>query len=98
MQAQFIHRVGNGVVKPWFKGNGKIRPIKGDPENPPYIDHDPKEYISAGTVECFPLYSLLAAINVTTVDYLSLDVEGVEYKILKSIPFDKLTIKVNQYQ
>ena len=43
---------------------------------------------------CFPLYYLLKAINVTDVDYFSLDVEGAELKILRSIPFHLLNIKV----
>lgn len=44
--------------------------------------------------QCFPLDMLLAAINRTEVDYLGLDVEGVELSILKTIPFDKIHIKV----
>lgn len=45
-------------------------------------------------VQCFPLYTLLLAVNRTVVDYMSLDVEGAEWSILQTIPFDKLTIKV----
>ncbi|CAG7785884.1 unnamed protein product, partial [Allacma fusca] len=41
-----------------------------------------------GKVPCFPITTLTAAIGVTHVDYLSLDVEGVELKILKTLPFD----------
>ena len=44
--------------------------------------------------QCFPIYSLLLALNRTTVDYFSLDVEGSELQILKTIPFDKVNIKV----
>jgi len=52
--------------------------------------------IYTGPVECFSLYSLLLAVNQTTVvDYLSLDMEGVELRVLENIPFDKLTIKVS---
>jgi len=40
------------------------------------------------------LYSFLVALNVSIVDYLSVDVEGLELKILKTIPFDKVLIKV----
>ena len=43
-------------------------------------------------VYCFPLYSILLAMNQTHVDYFSLDVEGFELEILKTIPFDKLDI------
>lgn len=34
------------------------------------------------------------ALDVTTVDYLSLDVEGNEMDILATIPFNKLRIQV----
>lgn len=46
-------------------------------------------------VQCMPLFSLLTAINVTTIDYFSLDVEGSELKVLKTIPFDKVHIRVS---
>ena len=44
-------------------------------------------------VPCIPLHSLLLALNQTHIDYFSLDVEGVELDILKTIPFDKLDIR-----
>ncbi|XP_068211158.1 uncharacterized protein [Palaemon carinicauda] len=44
-------------------------------------------------MQCFPLYSYLVALNVTTVDYFSLDVEGAEFSILKTIPWEKVDIK-----
>ncbi len=44
--------------------------------------------------QCLPLYSLLLALNQTRVDYFSLDVEGAELKVLKTIPFNKLDIQV----
>ena len=47
-------------------------------------------------IQCFPLYSVLLASNHTTIDYLSLDVEGSEMKILKTVPWNKVDIKVNQ--
>jgi FkbM family methyltransferase len=45
-------------------------------------------------VQCFPLFSLLSALGVDTVDFFSLDVEGVEVDVLKTIPFDSVHIKV----
>jgi hypothetical protein len=45
-------------------------------------------------VLCFPLYSVLKAMNVTKVDYFSLDVEGSEMDVLKTIPFDEIDITV----
>jgi hypothetical protein len=46
-------------------------------------------------VQCFPLYSILLAVGRTHVDYFSLDVEGSEYKMLKTIPWSKVNIKVD---
>lgn len=45
-------------------------------------------------VQCFPLFSFLIALNITTLDYFSLDVEGAEFAVLKTIPWDKVNIKV----
>jgi hypothetical protein len=36
------------------------------------------------------------AFNNPTIDYFSLDVEGSELAILKTIPFDKVDIRVNK--
>lgn len=43
-------------------------------------------------VPCFTLQTLMLALNRTHIDYLSLDVEGLELEVLKTIPFQKLTI------
>lgn len=68
-------------------------------ENLGKISNNP--IVEAGTVlpghtrvQCFPLFSLLSAINVTKVDYFSLDAEGSELDILKTIPFDSVYFKV----
>ena len=45
-------------------------------------------------VICFPLFGVLKAINVTKVDYFSLDVEGNEMDVLRTIPFDEVDITV----
>ena len=45
-------------------------------------------------VQCFPFYSILLALNRTDVDYLSLDIEGDELKVLKTIPFEKVEFKI----
>jgi len=42
-------------------------------------------------VPCFPLETMLLAINRTHVDYFSLDVEGFELDVLKTIPFDRVS-------
>ena len=46
---------------------------------------------------CLPLYSVLQAFNQSSLDYLSLDVEGSELEVLKTIPFDLIDIKVIIY-
>lgn len=45
-------------------------------------------------MQCFPLYSVLKALGNPTVHYFSLDVEGSEFQILKTIPFQDVDIKV----
>jgi hypothetical protein len=42
-------------------------------------------------MQCFPLYSLLLAVGNPKVDYLSLDIEGAELLVLKTIPWDKVS-------
>lgn len=46
------------------------------------------------TIQCFPLYSVLLAVGRTAIDFFSLDVEGHELKILETIPWHKVNIKV----
>ncbi|KAL5004841.1 hypothetical protein ScPMuIL_018297 [Solemya velum] len=46
------------------------------------------------TLQCFPLHAMLQAINHTTVDFFSLDVEGAEPHVLRGIDFSKVDIKV----
>ena len=45
-------------------------------------------------IQCFPLYSLLLALGNPTVHYFSLDIEGAEMGVLKTIPWDKVDIWV----
>lgn len=44
--------------------------------------------------QCFPLYSILLAIGTKRVDFFSLDVEGHEIPVLKTVPFHKVFMKV----
>ena len=57
-----------------------------------------RQYVAEGQskVLCFPFYSVLLAMGNPVVDYFSLDVEGAELQILKTIPWDKVDIKVNK--
>lgn len=45
-------------------------------------------------VQCFPLYSVLLAMGNPKVDYFSLDIEGAEMPVLRTIPWDKVDISV----
>ena len=45
-------------------------------------------------IQCFPLYSILLALNRTKIDLFSLDIEGDELKVLKTVPFEKVDITV----
>ncbi|XP_013396864.1 uncharacterized protein LOC106163737 [Lingula anatina] len=47
-----------------------------------------------GFPQCFPIHSILAALGVTHVDYFSLDVEGAEVEILRSFPWEEITVDV----
>ena len=52
------------------------------------------ESIGHTVAQCFDLYSMLLAVGRTHIDYLSLDVEGPELLVLKTIPFDRITIDI----
>ncbi|KAG5888573.1 hypothetical protein JTB14_029870 [Gonioctena quinquepunctata] len=45
-------------------------------------------------VKCFPLYSLLLAMNITNIDYFSLETGGTELQVLETIPFERVNIEV----
>lgn len=44
--------------------------------------------------QCYPLGSLLLALNVTQVDLFSLDVEFVEEEVIKNFDFEKFNVQV----
>ncbi|MPC99197.1 Protein Star [Portunus trituberculatus] len=43
--------------------------------------------------QCFPLTSYLLALNVTLIDFLSLDIQGHEWGVLRSLPLDRLRVR-----
>ncbi|CAG0887687.1 unnamed protein product [Darwinula stevensoni] len=45
-------------------------------------------------VKCYPLHMLLDALDITTVHFFSLDVEGLELKVLKTLPFHRIQFHV----
>ena len=40
--------------------------------------------------QCFPLFSLLTALDQPTVNLLSLDIEGAEFPVLQTLPWDQV--------
>ncbi len=59
-----------------------------------YAAKDVKDNAKVIKTMCFPFHSILFAIGNPSVDYFSLDVEGVELDVLKTIPWNKVDIKV----
>ena len=53
-----------------------------------------KSHLWFGGVECFPIRTLLLAAGLIRVDFMRLDVEGFELKVLKTIPWDKFVFRV----
>ena len=53
-------------------------------------DSIPKAMRRQESVECYPLYSLLLAMDQTRLDFLSLDIEGAELAVLRTVPWDKV--------
>lgn len=45
-------------------------------------------------MECLPFNSIILALGNPTIDYLSLDIEGAEFPVLKTIDFSQININV----
>jgi len=45
-------------------------------------------------MQCLPLYSILLALDNPTVHHFSLDIEGAELPVLKTVPWEKVDIRV----
>jgi len=69
--------------------DGKVRPSRIDDPNPGRSD---KKYERKIQVQCFPLYSVLMAIGNPHIDYFSLDIEGAELVMLKTLPWNKISM------
>ena len=50
--------------------------------------------ILRGLFQCFPVYTILLALGNPTVHYFSLDIDGPELQVLRTIPLDKVDIKI----
>ncbi|KAK3856133.1 hypothetical protein Pcinc_037514 [Petrolisthes cinctipes] len=87
----------NYLNKEWFvKGSSyeygvDLKVNINQPQTYNIINSSDKTYLPA---YCFPLYSYLLALNVTTIDVLSLDTQGSEIDIVKTIPWEMITVRV----
>ena len=45
------------------------------------------------SMQCLPLYSILLALGNPTVHHFSLDIEGAELPVLKTVPWEKVDIR-----
>jgi hypothetical protein len=55
-------------------------------------DIKPELPVTPIMVPCFPLHTMLLALNYTNVDFFRLDVEGAKMDILKTVPWNKVNI------
>ena len=78
----------------WPSGKGKVVKINNNNNNNKKREINNNSFVD---VICFPLFGVLKAINVTKVNYFSLDVEGNEMDILRTIPFDDVDITVEYF-
>lgn len=68
------------MISPWAsRSHGHELDMDVDQSKHELIDN-----LSYSQVQCFPLISYLAALNVTTVDLLTLDIQGSEVKVLSN--------------
>lgn len=54
----------------------------------------PSHKIPRYHVTCYPLYSILLALNQTEVDFFSLDIEGMEMGVLAYMPWSRVNIQI----
>ena len=45
-------------------------------------------------IQCFPFHAIIRALGVKRIDYFSLDIEGAEEDVLRTIPLDKIYIDI----
>ena len=74
--------------------NVESKPTKTNEMKNKFGSENLKDQENIYKIQCFPLYSILIAINRTYIDYFSLDIEGAELKVLSTIPWHKVYIKV----
>ena len=80
MQTRFHH------LQLYFNEAGGQLGAAGIPE--PSERHNPDVHLTS----CLPLSKVLLGLKYTHINYLSLDVEGLEYNILEAFPYDSIQV------
>lgn len=75
-----------------YRGSSHLLGVDLGNDNYNYFFQQAEESFS--TAQCFPLITFLRALNVTQVDLLSLDLQGADKMVLRTLPWDDLTIRV----
>lgn len=81
----------NGHRKPGEENSNWVEHIKRTNKN--HVFKHPYDRRTL-KLECLPLTSIIMALGNPTIDYLSLDIEGAEFQVLKTIDFERVDIKV----
>ncbi|CAL8142823.1 unnamed protein product [Orchesella dallaii] len=98
---EFLHRIDAGSTIPGHTSlqRALLSPLgnassTSSPNDDSINGDNMKERWRKVQVPCFPIYSILSALNIFRVDYLSLDVQGLELQVLKTIPWNLVRIDV----
>ena len=88
------NKTGKHMFDPMERAGGLVEEMR--PSHREYFKKKFKalRHVNMVSVQCFTFYSIMKALGQTYVDLFSLDVEGAELGILKTIPLSKITINV----
>ena len=82
---------GEGL-KPGSRANEAVKQNKEN--NPDFVPRYGAYVRRTLQMQCLPLTSIIEALGNPVIDYFSLDIEGAEFPVLKTIDFDKVDIRV----
>ncbi|ODN01928.1 Protein Star [Orchesella cincta] len=91
---EFLHRIDAGSSIPGHTSLQRALSPLSNITASDVNDDSSKERWRKVQVPCFPIYSILSALKVFHVDYLSCDVQGLELQVLKTIPWNLVRIDV----
>ncbi|XP_071551765.1 protein Star-like [Panulirus ornatus] len=86
--------VESGYMVPWWHVIGSSYQLGVTMNSNKYDSFINMADHSYSWTQCFPLSSYLLALNISTIDVLSLDTQGSEKEILYSFPWNSVTVRV----